>query len=341
MNKQEYTPTETDFQFVSRKEQAQTDPVPASVSNRRAALRAFCSKKRNLAAAVILLLILLSFIGPYLTGNRFDMQNLEAANLAPRIPLLEDGSETVCLTNGTAVRNQYEELGLEHAHYLFGTDHLGRDLFSRCWQGLRVSLLVALAATVINFLIGLNYGMISGYFGGKTDMIMQRIAEIAGSIPSLVVVTLLMLVLKPGVGTIILALMLTDWMDMSMIARTHTLRVKDQEYILAARTQGAGHFYIIYREILPNIFGSLLTQAMVNIPSAIFMETFLSFVGLGLPMGSCSLGSLISSGFDNCLLHPYKLVPPVVILVLLMVACILISDGLKDALDPARRTRRS
>ena len=286
---------------------------------------------------ILLLLILLSIIGPYLTGHRYDAQNLDAANLAPKIPLLADGSETVYLTSGTTVRNSYTELGLGNVSYLFGTDHLGRDLFSRCWQGLRVSLLVALAATVINFLIGINYGMISGYFGGKADMIMQRIVEIAGSIPSLVVVTLMMLVLKPGVGTIILALMITGWMDMSIIARTHTLRVKDQEYILAARTQGAGIFYIIYKEILPNIFGSLLTQAMVNIPSAIFMETFLSFVGLGLPMGSCSLGSLISSGFDNCLLHPYKLVPPVIILVLLMIACNLISDGLREALDPAHK----
>lgn len=333
-----YTPAEEDFQFVKRDAEAETDTVFAGESSGRAAFKAFCSKKRNIIAVVILLLlILLSIIGPYLTGHRYDAQNLDAANLAPKIPLLADGSETVYLTSGTTVRNSYTELGLENVSYLFGTDHLGRDLFSRCWQGLRVSLLVALAATVINFLIGINYGMISGYFGGKTDMIMQRIVEIAGSIPSLVVVTLMMLVLKPGVGTIILALMITGWMDMSIIARTHTLRVKDQEYILAARTQGAGKFYIIYKEILPNIFGSLLTQAMVNIPSAIFMETFLSFVGLGLPMGSCSLGSLISSGFDNCLLHPYKLVPPVIILVLLMIACNLISDGLRDALDPAHK----
>lgn len=179
--------------------------------------------------------------------------------------------------------------------------------------------------------------MIFGYISGKVDMVMQRIVEIADSIPSLVVVTLMMLVLKPGVGTIILALMITGRMDMSIIARTHTLRIKEHEYILAVRTQGAGKFYIIYIEILPNIFGLLLTQAMVNIPSAIFMGTFLSFVGLGLPMGSCSLGSLISSGFDNCLLHPYKLVPPVIILVLLMIACNLISDGLRDALDPTRK----
>ena len=333
-----YTPTETDFQFVKRDVEEEPDTVFAGESAGRAALKAFCSKKRNiLAAAILLLLILLSIIGPYLTGHRYDVQNLDAANLAPKIPLLADGSETVYLTSGTIVRNSYTELGLENVSYLFGTDHLGRDLFSRCWQGLRVSLLVALAATVINFLIGVNYGMISGYFGGKVDMIMQRIIEIAGSIPSLVVVTLMMLVLKPGVGTIILALMITGWMDMGIIARTHTLRVKDQEYILAARTQGAGKFYIIYKEILPNIFGSLLTQAMVNIPAAIFMETFLSFVGLGLPMGSCSIGSLISAGFENCLLHPYKLVPPVIILVLLMIACNLISDGLRDALDPAHK----
>ncbi|GEM_PF-6284074 len=152
-----YTPTETDFQFVKRDETADTDTVFAGESNGKAAFKAFCSKKRNIIAVVILLLlILLSIIGPYLTGHRYDMQNLEAVNLAPKIPLLADGSETVYLTSGTTVRNSYTELGLDNVSYLFGTDHLGRDLFSRCWQGLRVSLLVALAATVINFQIGVN-----------------------------------------------------------------------------------------------------------------------------------------------------------------------------------------
>ena len=333
---QEYIPSEDDFRFAVR-EDVQTDSVFAGESYWKTAVKTFLSKKINIIAVVILmLLVIMSIIGPYLTGNPYDEQNVSMADLAPRISGIADGTETVYLTNGEYVNNRYENLGITDTYYIFGTDNLGRDLFSRCWEGLRVSLLVALAATVINLVIGINYGMISGYFGGKTDMIMQRIVEIAGSIPSLVVVTLLMLVLKPGVGTIILALMITGWMEMSIIARTHTLRIKDQEYILAARTQGAGKFFIIYKEILPNIFGSLLTQAMVEIPSAIFMETFLSFVGLGLPVGSCSLGSLISAGFNNCLLHPYKLIPPVIILIMLMMACNLISDGLKEALDPAR-----
>ena len=145
--------------------------------------------------------------------------------------------------------------------------------------------------------------------------------------------TLLMLVLKPGIGTIIFALMLTGWMEMSIIARTQVLKLKEEEFVLVSRTLGAGRFFILFKEILPNITGALITEIMVSIPSAIFLETFLSFVGLGLPIGSCSLGSLISSGFDSCLLHPYKLFPSMIVLILLMIACNLVADGLREAFD--------
>jgi oligopeptide transport system permease protein len=142
-----------------------------------------------------------------------------------------------------------------------------------------------------------------------------------------------MLIMKPGMGAIIFALILTGWMEMSMVARAQVLRLKEQEFVLAARTLGAGNLFILFREMLPNIVGTLITQIMVSIPDAIFLETFLSFVGLGLPLGGCSLGSLISDGFENCLLHPYKLFPCMMILVALMLACNLVADGLKDAFD--------
>ena len=142
-----------------------------------------------------------------------------------------------------------------------------------------------------------------------------------------------MLVLEPGAGTIIFALMLTGWTEMSIMTRALVLRLKEQEYVQAARTLGAGNMYIMFREILPNITGNLITQIMVSIPDAIFLETFLSFVGLGLPLGSCSLGQLISDGFSHCVLHPYKLFPAMVILVLLMIACNLVADGLREAFD--------
>lgn len=302
-------------------------------------LKRFFAKKSSIFGVVILaLLILLSIIGPYISGHSYEEQDLDRTNLPPRVPVLAsmgilDGSESVPKTGGTVVENKYEELDATDSYYLFGTDKLGRDMFARCFMGLRISLLIALIATVINLLIGMNYGIISGYFGGKTDLIMQRIIDIIGSIPTLVVVTLLMLVLKPGMSSIIVALMLSGWFQMSLIARSEVLKVKQLEYVQAARTMGAGHMHIIFREIVPNIVGKLVTQIMLSIPSAVFLEAFLSFVGLGMPAGTCSLGTLLSDGFNNAMLHPYKLLPPAIIMILLMVGCHLVAEGIKKATE--------
>ena len=162
---------------------------------------------------------------------------------------------------------------------------------------------------------------------------MQRIVDVIGSIPTLVVVTLLMLVLKPGIGSIIFALMLSGWIEMSLIARSEVLKVKELEYVQAARTMGAGHVHIIFKDIVPNIVGKLVTQIMLSIPAAVFLEAFLSFVGLGMPAGTCSLGTLLSDGFANAMLHPYKLIPSATIMILLMVGCHLVAEGLKKATE--------
>ena len=326
--------TEKDFQFANRTGDLSVDTTFQGDSFLKTAMKRFFGKKSNVFGLVLLvLLILLALFGPFLSPWRYNEQNLDRANLPPRIPGVLSGTVKQEGTTGKIEYNKYEELGLTDVYYYFGTDDLGRDLFSRCFMGLRVSLLIALAAALINLIIGVNYGMISAYSGGKTDFIMQQVVDIVGSIPALVIVTLLMLVLQPGVGSILVALMLTGWMEMSIIARAQVLRIKDQEYVLASKTLGAGRFYIMFKELLPNITGALITEIMVTIPSAIFLETFLSFVGLGLPIGSCSLGQLISDGFNNCLLYPYRLVPSVIILITLMIACNIVADGLKNAFD--------
>ena len=326
--------TDADFAFAKREQKTVTDSTFAGENNLKASLRRFFARKRNTGGLILLLvLILLAIFGPLLSPYRYNTQNLDRANMAPRIPGILSGTEHLEGTGGVIEQNRYEELGLDDTYYFFGTDNLGRDLFSRCFMGLRVSLLIALAAALINLVIGMNYGMISGFIGGRTDFFMQQAVDIAASIPTLVVVTLLMLVMKPGIGAILTALLMTGWMEMSIVARAQVLRLKDQEFVLAVRTLGAGRFFILFRELLPNITGLLITQVMVTIPNAIFLETFLSFVGLGLPPGSCSLGRLISDGFDNCLLHPYRLFPCMALLVLLMIAANLVADGLKDAFD--------
>jgi hypothetical protein len=149
---------------------------------------------------------------------------------------------------------------------------------------------------------------------------------------------LLLLVLQPGMITIIFALMLTEWVGMSRIARAEMLKLKDQEFVLASRTLGAGSFFIIFKEVLPNIIGPIITQVMFSIPTAIFTEAFLSFVGLGIPVPQCSLGSLISELYNSFTTHPYQIIPPIVVMSLLMLSFNLLADGLREALDPKMKS---
>ena len=288
---------------------------------------------------MILLITLMAIIGPGMNDYTYSGQILAEKSLAPRVQGLEnmgifDGSEKMNTVNGVQVVNNYKDKGLDKTYYWFGSDNFGRDIWTRTWHGARVSLIIAVVAAVIDMIIGMSYGLISGYFGGKTDMVMQRILEIANSIPRLVIVTLLLLVFKPGMLTIIIALMLTEWVGMSRIARAEMLKLKEQEFVLASRTLGAGSFHIIFREVLPNIIGPIITQVMFSIPTAIFTEAFLSFVGLGIPVPQCSLGSLISDGFNSFTTHPYQIVAPILVMAFLMLSFNLVADGMREALDP-------
>ena len=304
----------------------------------------FCKNKGAVVSLfVIILIVLLAIVGPMVSKYTFQEQNIKETNMAPRVPLLEDlgifnGNETLKTSTGNKVKNAYitnKETGEKSdTYYWFGSDALGRDIWTRTWTGTRVSLYIAFVAVLIDMLIGLSYGLISGYYGGKIDSVLQRFAEIVNSIPTLVIVTLLMLVLKPGLMTITIALMLTGWIGMSRIARAQMLKLKAQEFVLASHTLGASNFRVIFSEILPNIIGQLITNTMFSIPSAIFTEAFLSFVGLGIPEPMCSLGSLISYGFRSFTTHPYQIVPPVIVLALLMLCFNMLADGLRDAFDP-------
>jgi oligopeptide transport system permease protein len=295
----------------------------------------------------ILLIVLFAIFGPMISPYTYQEQNIKETNLAPRVPLLEDlgiftGSETLHTSTGTKLKNGYVDKATgvkSNTYYWFGSDTLGRDIWTRTWTGTRVSLYIAVIAVLIDMLIGLSYGLVSGYFGGKVDSVLQRFAEIVNSIPTLVIVTLLMLILKPGLMTITLALMITGWIGMSRIARAQMLKLKEQEFVLASHTLGASSFRVIFSEILPNIIGQLITNTMFSIPSAIFTEAFLSFVGLGIPEPMCSLGSLISYAFKSFTTHPYQIVPPVIVLALLMLCFNMLADGLRDAFDPKMKER--
>lgn len=337
---QDYVPTDADFRLKNEDELSHIDTNFASQSFWKDVLVRFFRKKSAVVGLILIVLItLMAIFGPGMNQYNYSSQIMSEKNLAPRVPGIEkigilDGSETMTTSTGSKKVNHYEEQGLTDTYYWFGSDTFGRDIWTRTWEGARVSLIIAVAAALIDMLIGMTYGLISGYFGGRVDMIMQRILEIMNGIPRLVIVTLLLLVLKPGMVTIIFALILTEWVGMSRIARAEMLKLKEQEFVLASRTLGAGDFFIIFREILPNIVGPIITQVMFSIPTAIFTEAFLSFVGLGIPVPQCSLGSLISDAFKSFTTHPYQIIPPIVVMALLMLSFNLVGDGLREALDP-------
>lgn len=287
------------------------------------------NKGALIGAAIILLFIVLSIICPMLSHFKFDAVNTAEQSMAPRVP----GLEWMGWFNGQGGIRAYEGDYANVFHY-FGTDVLGRDLWVRCWEGCRISLFVAGTAVLVNVFIGILYGMISGYFGGVVDSIMQRFQEIVNSIPTLVILTLLLLIMKPGLYTIIVALILTEWIGMARVTRAQVLKIKEEEFILASRTLGASGFFIIFKKVLPNIFGQIIIMAMFSIPNAIFYEAFLAMVGLGIPAPQASLGSLINDGFKTILVTPYQVFIPVVILGILMLSFNLMADGLRDAFDP-------
>ena len=318
-----------DFVFVQQGERL-TDKAYKTTSYWRDVWSHFSKNKGALIGFIIILIIaFFALIGPMISGHAYDTIIIEHQNLPPKIPGIFGGVE-----RGIDV---YASKGVKDVNYWFGTDYNGRDMFTRVWQGTRISLLVAFVAVVIDIVIGMSYGLISGYFGGKVDMVMQRFAEILNGIPTLVIVTLLGLVLPPGILSIIFALMITGWIGMARISRAEVLKLKESEYILASKTLGAHDFSIIFKDILPNIFGQLVIMAMFSIPNAIVTEAFLSFVGLGIQPPMASLGSLISDGYKSLTIHPYQIAAPVIVLALLMLSFNLFADGLRDAFDPSMK----
>lgn len=296
---------------------------------------AFNRFKKNKGAVIGLLVIIVIFLfaifGPMISGTTIEHIEKTHLSLPPRIPILEK----LGIFKGTLSGiNVYKAKGFDDLYYWFGTDKLGRDLWTRVWKGTQISFLIAFVAVMVDMVLGVTYGVISGYYGGKVDAIMQRFVEILSGIPNLVIVTLFMIVFEPGITTIILALMLTGWIGMSRVVRSQVLKLKNQEYVLAAKTLGASDFTIIVKELIPNIAGQIIIMMMFSIPNAIFYESFLAFVGLGLRPPQASLGVLISTGYLSMLTHPYMLASSVIVLSLLMLSFNLIADGLRDAFDP-------
>ena len=311
------------------------DKTFSGVSSWRDKLNRFCKNKGAVIGAIfIVLLTLMSIIGPYISGYTYDFIDFAHMNLPPRI----QGLEKLGIFNGTEGGMMKYNGALENTYHWFGCDAIGRDLFTRFCEGTKISLIVGVASALLDLLIGATYGMIAGYYGGRVDFFMMRVVEIIAGIPSLVVVTLLMMVLKPGLYTSILALMINGGTGMARNVRAHTLRTKQMEYVLAARTLGAHAPYIMLKQIFPNVFGSIIVLVMMSVPGGIFLESFLSFLGLGVPAPMASLGSLINDGYKTLMTHPFQVAIPSVFFGLLIISLNLVADGLRDAFDPKQKT---
>jgi len=236
--------------------------------------------------------------------------------------------------------------------FYLGTDNNGRDLLARVMYGTGISLIIAFVAAIINLFIGVIYGSVAGYTGGNTDIVMMRIVDIINSIPLLLYVILLSVVLKDswvehnildaifgagGLGTIILTLVTVYWVGMARLVRGQILGLKEQEYILAARTIGVPNRKIISKHLVPNALGPIIVSMTMMIPSAVFTEAFLSFIGLGISAPRASLGSLANDGQSFMQTYPYQLVVPALVIAFMMLSFNFLGDGLRDALDPRLR----
>lgn len=255
---------------------------------------------------LIVILVILSWVGPSLSGYSYDEQNLSLTNLSP------------------------------NSQHWFGTDSLGRDLFTRVCYGARISLSIGLGTSLICLIIGVTYGGISGYVGGRTDDIMMRLVEVLSGIPFILYVILLMVVLEPGLTTIFIALGISYWLTMARIVRGQVLNLKEQEYVMASRVLGANLWRILFKHLIPNTLGPIIVTMTFTVPEAIFTEAFLSFLGLGVSIPQASWGFLANEGVSSINSYPWQLFFPALFISITILAFNFLGNGLRDALDPRR-----
>ncbi len=313
------------FVPATESEKATAEVMRPSVGYWKDAWKRLRANKVAMGSLIVILLVFLAaIIGPMLSPYAYDQINKGSENLSP------------------------------NAHHIFGTDSLGRDLFTRTMIGARISLAVGIVAALMISVIGILYGAISGFIGGWVDIVMMRIVDIVYSVPTILIVILLQVVLreplvrfvesgnapeflsKLGVGliSIFFVLALLYWVDMARIVRGQILSLKEQEYVLAAKVLGSSNKNIILKHLIPNCIGQIIVVTTLKIPEAIFVESFLSFIGLGVSIPMASLGSLSQVALKGIYSFPYMLIFPAATISVIILSMNLFGDGLRDALDP-------
>ncbi|HQD31749.1 MAG: ABC transporter permease [Clostridiaceae bacterium] len=331
----------SDFLPADSQEKESLVVMRKSVSFWRDGLRRFRKNKIAMTSLIVIIIIMIfAFILPSFYPYSYEQQIRGSENLAP---MQYSQQELELIAQGQKV-----------FPHILGTDSLGRDIMIRLMIGSRVSLLVGIVASVLVLLIGSLYGSIAGYFGGKVDMIMMRLVDIIYTVPDILIIILLMVTLKYpleslannvpgfdwintiGVGLICIFIVfsLLYWVGMARIIRSQILTLKEQEFVTAAKALGASHGRIIRKHLLTNCMGTLIVTTTLQIPSSIFTESFLSFIGIGVAAPMPSLGSMASQAIGGITSYPYRLLAPAIMISLIILSFNLIGDGLRDAFDP-------
>jgi oligopeptide transport system permease protein len=260
------------------------------------------------SAGLLLLILLLAFIGPWISPNEYHSTHLDAILRAP------------------------ETAGM----HWFGTDDLGRDLFVRTMLGIRITLLVAIVASLVSLAIGVSYGAIAGYVGGRVDAVMMRFVDTLYALPFIFFVILFMVAFERNFLLIFVAIGAINWLDMARIVRGQTMSLRERDFIDAARLSGAGTARIIFRHIAPNLLGIVVVYITLTIPQAILVESFLSFLGLGVQEPQTSLGALVDAGVNQLEGASWVLLIPAAFLALILFAFNFLGDALRDYFDARR-----
>lgn len=298
-----YTPTVEDFRLESY--QASQEFFTESESYWKSSWKKLRQNKVAMVAMVILVIIVaMCILGPLLSPYSYEESNLAIKNQSP-----------------------------SSTHW-FGTDQMGRDIFTRVWIGGRISLALGLIGASIDMFIGVILGGMAGYFKGRVDGLIMKVIEILSGIPYLVIVVLVSLVVGRGLLSLIIAMTLAGWCHTARMVRGQVMQIKEQEYVLAARLLGTSSMGIIKNHIFPNMMGIIVVSLTFDIPTFIFGEAFLSYIGLGIQPPMTSWGLLASSAQQNMIFYPYQLFFPTAMISITMLSLQLLGDGIRDALDP-------